>query len=230
MRPAAINRNSWVADFSLQRKRMVEEQIAARGVRDKNVLRAMEKVHRHKFVPADLRGRAYSDSPLPIGAGQTISQPYIVACMIEALAIKPGDKALEIGAGSGYAAAVLAELADEVYAIECISALAEMATWNLQAAGYTNVHMLHADGTKGWSEHAPFDAILVSAGAPGVPESLKTQLAPGGRMVIPIGTSMMYQKLVCVTRQKDGSFAQHDLTDVRFVPLVGEEGWRPDGV
>lgn len=218
-----------MAEFSQKRKRMVAEQIAARGVRDSNVLRTMEKVHRHAFVPADLRGRAYSDSPLPIGAGQTISQPYIVACMIEALALKPDDKVLEIGAGSGYAAAVLAELAGEVYAIECISALAEMATGNLHNAGYPNVHMLHADGTKGWSEHAPFDAILVSAGAPGVPESLKKQLAPGGRMVIPIGTSLMYQKLVCITHQEDGSFAQHDLTEVRFVPLVGEEGWQPDG-
>lgn len=215
-------------DDSKQRVRMVTEQIAARGVRDVNVLDAMGTVRREVFVPDDVRELAYADTPLPIAAGQTISQPYIVAYMIEALALKSGDRVLEIGAGCGYAAAVLAELADEVYAIERISELAETAAVNLRKAGIGNVHILNADGTRGWADHAPFDAILVSAGAPVIPESLKSQLAIGGRMIIPVGTNKRVQELIRITRRRDGSFDTEDLANVRFVPLIGEQGWEVD--
>ncbi|NNE21735.1 MAG: protein-L-isoaspartate(D-aspartate) O-methyltransferase, partial [Rhizobiales bacterium] len=169
-------------DLAGQRQRMVNRQVHARGVRDARVLDAMNKVPREKFLPADLRKFAYVDRPLPIAEGQTISQPYIVAYMVEALALKGGEKVLEIGAGSGYAAAVLAEIAGEVFTIERIAQLAEKAASHLADAGYDNVHVLHADGTRGWLDEAPFDAILVSAGAPHVPETLKSQLATGGRM------------------------------------------------
>lgn len=215
-------------DFSEQRKRMVAHQIAARGVRDQRVLDAMLKVPREDFVPADVRDLAYEDMPLPIGSGQTISQPYIVAYMAEALALHAGDKVLEIGAGSGYAAAVLAELVSEVYAIERIGELARNAATRLREAGYANVHILHADGTRGWAEEAPFDAILVSAGAPIVPESLKSQLAIGGRMVVPVGSSQRAQELLRITRRADEKFDREDLADVRFVPLIGEQGWESD--
>ena len=208
---------------------MVAQQIAARGVRDGRVLDAMARVPREAFVPSDTRELAYDDRPLPIGAGQTISQPYIVAYMAEALALQPGDKVLEIGAGSGYAAAVLAELADEVYPIERIGELATTAATNLKAAGYDNVHILHADGTRGWAAEAPFNAILVSAGAPIVPQSLKEQLAVGGRMVVPVGSSQRAQELLRITRRADDNFDREDLADVRFVPLIGEHGWEAEG-
>jgi len=212
-------------DFAQQRKRMVVEQIAARGVRDRNVLEAMSNVCREAFLPNNLREQAYKDTPLPIAEGQTISQPYIVAYMIEALGLQGGEKVLEIGAGSGYAAAVLAEIAGQVYTIERIGQLAEKAASHLIDEDYDNVHILHADGTRGWMEHAPFDAILVSAGAPDVPESLKNQLAIGGRMVIPIGTDTRAQELIRITHRADGQYDREDLADVRFVPLIGEEGW-----
>jgi len=217
-----------VVDFANQRQQMVTDQIAARGVRDPDILMAMGKVRREAFVPPDVRDLAYGDTPLPISAGQTISQPYIVAYMVEALSIRDGDKVLEIGAGSGYAAAVLAELAGEVYTIERISELAESAATHLREEAYDNVHVLNADGTRGWAEHAPFDAILVSAAAPVVPESLKEQLAVGGRMVIPIGASQRAQELVRITRRADDRFDLEDLADVRFVPLIGEQGWEVD--
>jgi protein-L-isoaspartate(D-aspartate) O-methyltransferase len=165
---------------------------------------------------------------LPIDAEQTISQPYIVAFMVEALGLVGGEKVLEIGAGSGYAAAVLAEIAGEVYAIERIGQLAEKAAANLNHAGYRNVHVLHDDGTRGWEEEAPFDAILVSAGAPEVPEALKHQLAPGGRLVIPIGRDRFAQELIRITRGERAQFDREDLADVRFVPLIGEQGWEID--
>jgi protein-L-isoaspartate(D-aspartate) O-methyltransferase len=215
-------------DFVNQRDRMVADQIAARGVRDPRVLAAMRRVRREVFVPADFRRFAYADRPLPIAAGQTISQPYVVAFMVESLALDGDEKVLEIGAGSGYAAAVLAELAGEVYTIERVAELAEHAARCLREEGYDNVHVLEADGTQGWSEQAPFDAILVSAGAPQIPESLKSQLAVGGRMVIPVGADQRVQELIRVIRQPDGHFAREDLADVRFVPLIGEEGWAVD--
>lgn len=217
-----------MVDFANQRQRMVVDQIAARGVRDPDVLMAMGKVRREAFVPPDVRELSYGDTPLPISAGQTISQPYIVAYMVEALSIRHSDKVLEIGSGSGYAAAVLAELADEVYAIERVTELAENAAAHLRAEGYDNVHILNADGTRGWAEHAPFDAILVSAGAPVVPDSLKDQLAVGGRMIIPIGADQRAQELIRITRRADGKFELEDLADVRFVPLIGEQGWEVD--
>lgn len=216
-----------MADVETQRLRMVAEQIAARGVRDRRVLDAMKKVRREAFVPDEVRELAYEDTPLEIGAGQTISQPYIVAFMIEALALKGGETVLEIGAGSGYAAAVLAEIAGQVYAMERIPGLAEAAAARLRDAGYDNVHVLQADGTRGWAEHAPFDAILVSAGAPVVPESLMRQLADGGRMVVPVGSSQRAQELIRITN-RDGRFETTELADVRFVPLIGEQGWALD--
>jgi len=207
------------------RKTMVRKQIAARGVNDPLVLKAMETVRREAFVPDRYAHLAYDDQPLPIGAGQTISQPFIVAFMIEALALKGDEKVLEIGAGSGYAAAVLGEIAREVYAIERIGELAEGAISALADQGCANVHVLHGDGTLGWEGQAPFDAILVSAGAPDVPASLKSQLAIGGRFVVPVGRSHSVQKLIRITRLEEDRFEEELLTDVRFVPLIGEEGW-----
>jgi protein-L-isoaspartate(D-aspartate) O-methyltransferase len=175
-------------DFSQRRQQMVERQIEARGVRSQKVLNAMGRVPRELFLPEHIREFAYEDSPLPIEAKQTISQPYIVAFMTEGLALQGGEKVLEIGAGSGYAAAVLAEIAGEVYTIERIEELATHAAYTLADLGYKNVEVIHADGTLGLPEHAPFDAIVVTAGGPEVPESLKKQLKIGGRMVIPVGS------------------------------------------
>jgi protein-L-isoaspartate(D-aspartate) O-methyltransferase len=215
-------------DFEKRRKQMVADQIRARGVRDSLVLEAMGKVRREAFVAEDLRELAYDDMPLPIAAEQTISQPFIVAYMVEALALEGGEKVLEIGAGSGYAAAVLGEITGQVYAIERIAQLAEFAASNLIEEGYENVHVLHADGTKGWPEHAPFDAILVSAGAPVVPETLKSQLAVGGRMVVPVGSDPRAQELIRITRTAAEEFDREHLADVRFVPLIGEQGWEAE--
>jgi protein-L-isoaspartate(D-aspartate) O-methyltransferase len=216
-----------VTDASKRRQVMVEQHIAARGVRSAAVLRAMGNVPREAFLPGDLREFAYEDTPLPIAEGQTISQPYIVAIMIEALALNGAEKVLEIGAGSGYAAAVLSEIAGQVYTVERIGQLAEKAASALTDLGYSNVHVLHGDGTLGWKEHAPYDAIIVAAGGPDVPESLKEQLKIGGRLVIPIGKDPRVQELVRVTRLSDEKFKSEDIADVRFVPLVGEEGWAP---
>jgi protein-L-isoaspartate(D-aspartate) O-methyltransferase len=213
---------SAMSDYRSLRRDMVSRQIISRGVRDQRVLDAMRKVPREAFVPEHLRADAYADHPLPIAEGQTISQPYIVAYMIEALDLKGGEKVLEIGAGSGYAAAVLAEIVGEVYAIERIGQLAQKAASNLIDAGYHNVNILHGDGTKGWVEEAPFDAILVSAGAPFIPETLKSQLIKGGRMVVPVGPDQRAQKLVRVTRREKGKFDREDLAEVRFVPLIGD--------
>ncbi|HWB44519.1 MAG TPA: protein-L-isoaspartate(D-aspartate) O-methyltransferase [Hyphomicrobiaceae bacterium] len=209
-----------------RRQRFVADQIEARGVRDPLVIAAMRKVPRERFVPQHLRDRAYEDAPLPIGAGQTISQPYIVAFMIEALALRGGEKVLEIGGGSGYAAAVVAQIAKAVFTVERIGELAERAAKNLTSAGCDNVHVRHADGTEGWLAEAPFDAILVSAGAPEVPKSLMDQLAIGGRMVIPIGPDRRSQELVRLTRLGEEEFQREDLADVRFVPLIGKEAWK----
>jgi len=215
-------------DFSKLRSDMVEHQIAARGVRSDAVLNAMRKVPREAFLPDRMREFAYEDAPLPIEADQTISQPYIVALMTEALALKGGERVLEIGTGSGYAAAVLAEIAGEVYTVERIEQLAQEAALKLTELAYKNVQVCHADGTLGWPEHAPYDAIIVAAGGPEIPDTLKRQLKVGGRLVIPVGTNPRAQELVRVTRSLDDKFETEDLADVRFVPLVGKEGWSPD--
>ena len=204
---------------------MVERNIAARGVRDELVLEAMRKVPRELFLPKNLREFAYEDSPLPIAGEQTISQPYIVAFMAEALMLKGGEKVLEIGAGSGYAAAVLSEIAANVYTVERLGQLADKAAATLADLGYDNVHVLHGDGTRGWPEHAPYDAIVVAAGGPQVPGSLKEQLKVGGRLVIPIGPDQRAQELVRVVRVSTNQYRSEDIADVRFVPLIGEEGW-----
>ncbi len=188
----------------------------------------MRSVRREQFIPKEVQADAYADTPLLIGSGQTISQPYIVAFMLEALALRGGEKVLEIGAGSGYAAAVLAQIAGQVYTIERIGQLAERAATNLDAAKCTNVHVRHADGTEGWLEEAPFDAILVSAGAPVVPKSLMHQLKVGGRMVIPVGGDQLSQELIRITRVEEGEFQREDIADVRFVPLIGKEGWESE--
>ncbi len=214
-----------IFDFTSQRNEMVDHQIAARGVRDRRVLKAMRMVPREEFLPESLREFAYDDAPLPIAAEQTISQPYIVAFMIEALALQGGEKVLEIGTGSGYAAAVLAEIAGEVYTVERLNELAEEAGSALDLLSYHNVHVQCGDGTKGWPEHAPFDAIIVAAGGPQIPESLKAQLKVGGRMVIPVGKTSNSQELIRITRQSGTKYKTEDIADVRFVPLIGEEGW-----
>ena len=215
-------------DYAAARKTMVDTALSARGVRDELVLKAMGRVPREHFVPSDLKTLAYRDTPLPIGSDQTISQPYIVAFMIEALGLQGGEKVLEIGAGSGYAAAVLGEIAGEVYAIERIGQLAERAVINLMDAGYQNVHVRHDDGTRGWLDEAPFDAILVSAGAPDIPRELLQQLVIGGHMVIPVGRTQTAQELVRITRLDEDSYEREDLADVRFVPLIGKEGWESE--
>jgi len=214
-----------MTDYSRLREQMVQRQIAARGVRSEMVLNAMRKVPRERFLPQGQGVRAYDDAPLPIGDGQTISQPFIVAYMTEALTLEGGEKVLEIGTGSGYAAAVLAEIAADVYTIERIAGLATMASSVLDDLGYNNVHVRQADGTLGWPDRAPFDGIVVTAGGPDVPDTLKHQLKVGGRLVIPIGTSSWYQELVRVTRFSETEFDTEDLVPVRFVPLIGEEGW-----
>ena len=215
-------------EFSALRKEMVEKAIFARGVRSELVLNAMRSVPRESFLPAQLREFAYEDAPLPIEEGQTISQPYIVAFMTEALALRGGEKVLEIGAGSGYAAAVLSEIAADVYTVERHGPLAEKAAATLADLGYDNVHVLHGDGTRGWPAHAPYDAIIVAAGGPTIPESLKDQLKIGGRLVIPVGADQHVQELVRVTRIAQSEYRREDLADVRFVPLLGEEGWAPE--
>ena len=212
-------------NFSQRRDAMVESYIAGRGIRSQLVLEAMQAVPREAFLPQHLREFAYEDAPLPIAEGQTISQPYIVALMTEALALEGGEKVLEIGTGSGYAAAVLAQIAKEVYTVERIGQLAEKAATVLSDLGYRNVHVRHADGTRGWADHAPYDAIVVAAGGPEVPESLKSQLKIGGRLVIPVGADRGFQGLVCVTRISELQYKTEDIADVRFVPLVGAEGW-----
>jgi protein-L-isoaspartate(D-aspartate) O-methyltransferase len=201
---------------------MVADQIAARGVKDARVLAAMGKVPREEFVPADQRPFAYEDRPLPIGEGQTISQPYIVALMTELLALKPGDKVLEIGTGSGYQAAILAELAAHVYTIEIIPALAQRAEQTLRRLGYTGVRVKAGDGYLGWPEYAPFDAIIVTCAPEQVPRPLADQLREGGRMVIPVGPQWTSQTLYLL-RKHQGKLTQQAVIPVRFVPMVREK-------
>ncbi len=209
-----VNSNS---DYEQARRNMVEYQIKARGIKDKRVLAAMLKVPRHLFVPEEMRDMAYRDEPLPIGYGQTISQPYIVAYMTEALKLRPEDKVLEIGTGSGYQTAILAELVRDVYTIEIIPELSERAQVTLKNLGYTNIEFLIGDGSKGWPEKAPFDAILVSAAPAEVPPALVEQLQINGRLVIPVGTDS--QELVLIKKTKKG-LEKTRLIGVRFVPLI----------
>jgi protein-L-isoaspartate(D-aspartate) O-methyltransferase len=216
-------------DMARLREAMVDRQVARRGVRDERVLQAMREVPRDAFVPERLREFAYEDSALPIEAGQTISQPYIVALMIEAAAIAPGDRVLEIGAGSGYAAAVISRIADRVYAVERHEVLSRLAAERLKRLGYENVEVHTGDGTRGWPEAAPFDAILTAAGGPAVPEALKAQLRPGGRLVIPIGETERHQRLMKLTRTGAATFDEEGLGDVAFVPLIGAQGWAEEG-
>jgi len=212
------------SDRADERRRMVEEQLIPYGISNEAVLQSMLAVPRHLFVSEQLQAYAYHDCPLPIGEGQTISQPYIVALMAEALKPEPEDIALEIGTGSGYAAAILSRIVSKVYTIERHEALAKQAQSRFQILKYDNIVVRIGDGSKGWTEKAPFDGIMVAAGAPVIPESLGNQLKAGGRLVVPVG-KRNYQELVRLEKRSDGSFERENLGAVRFVPLVGEEGW-----
>ena len=209
---------------SLMRMAMVESQLIPRGIRDERVLAVMNEVPRHLFVPPSIRAHAYEDRPLPIGEGQTISQPYIVALMAELAQLKPHERVLEIGSGSGYAAAVVAHLCEEVFSIERIEHLAQQAKNALEEAGVANVHLQVGDGSLGWQEKAPYDVILVTAGAPVLPKALKKQISKGGRIIIPIGDAMG-QRLVRLQKQPTGELVEEIVEYVRFVPLIGKEGW-----
>jgi protein-L-isoaspartate(D-aspartate) O-methyltransferase len=200
---------------------MVERQIAGRGIRDSRVLEAFRRVPRHQFVPDDYARLAYADQPLPIGEGQTISQPYIVAYMTEVLGLERGDRVLEVGTGSGYQAAIASQLADSVFTIEIFPDLATSAKERLERLGYANVAGRQGDGYFGWPEHAPFAAIVVTAAAGHVPPPLVQQLAPGGRMVIPVGGVFQVQHLVLVEKREDGRVTTRNLLPVQFVPLRG---------
>lgn len=202
---------------------MVARQLEARGIRNPRVLAAMAEVPRERFVPERLAGFAYDDGPLPIGEEQTISQPYIVALMIEAAGVAPGDRVLEVGAGSGYAAAVLSRIAGRVYAIERRESLAVTAQRRVGELGYDNLTVLPGDGTLGLHVHAPYDAILVAAGSDKVPGPLRRQLAIGGRLVVPVGGQSV-QSLLCITRIGEETWTERDLGAVRFVPLIGAHG------
>jgi len=210
------------ARFMTEREYLVQTGIVEMGIRDPAVIAAMRKVPRHLFVPARYRDQAYENHPLPIGHGQTISQPFVVALMTEALVLDKDARVLEIGSGSGYQAAVLAELVREVYSLEIVAELAEQARANLAEAGYRNVHVKHGDGYFGWEEHAPYDAIIVTAAPDHVPPPLRAQLAPEGRLVIPVGPVGGYQELWLVEREADG-FATRSLGPVAFVPLTRSE-------
>ncbi len=205
-----------------ERQRMVARQIEARGVRDPNVLKAMRTVPRHAFVRFLEQRYAYADSPLPIGFDQTISQPYIVAFMTEALQLKPNSRVLEIGTGSGYQAAVCAEIAEKVYTIEIVEGLAKRAKRDLEELGYSNVYARFGDGFFGWPEEAPFDAIIGTAAAGRIPEPLLEQIKPGGRMILPYGSPQGFQYLVVVTKDKAGKIRKENVMPVRFVPMTGE--------
>jgi len=214
-----------MSEFASQRAEMVTTQIARRGLRDPAMLAAMGSVPREAFVSPSLQEFAYADSALPIEKHQTISQPYIVALMTTALQLQPGDRVLEVGTGSGYAAAILGRIAKEVYTIERHGELVELAIRRLRDLGFDNVTVKHGDGTLGWPEKSPFDAIVVAAGGPEIPTALRDQLAIGGRLVIPVGEARSLQKLIRTTRIAEDDYQTDDLDDVRFVPLVGSQGW-----
>lgn len=211
--------------MTLHRQNMVDYQLRARDIISDAVLNAMNRVPRHIFVPAAYQPYAYADSPLPIPQEQTISQPYVVAYMIQALNLKPGDRVLEIGTGSGYEAAVLACIARDVYTIERELALVRYAARRLQRLGCDNVHVRHGDGTLGWAEYAPYQGIVVSASGPHVPDALREQLDYGGRLVIPTGSRRYSQQLLRLTRLDETHYKTENLGGVRFVPLIGSDGW-----
>ncbi len=210
------------------RWQMVDEQIVSRGVDQPNLIDAMRQVPRERFVPAKHRLHAYADAALPIADGQTISQPYVVALMIEALKLDNSAEVLEIGTGSGYAAAVLSRMVAQVDTVERIATLADTARQRLMALGYDNVRVHVADGTLGWETNAPYDGILVSAGGPHVPQPLLDQLAIGGRLLIPVGDDPGKQYLICVERKGEREFVRTDLGKVKFVPLIGKQGWEAE--
>src|SRR5947208_13221097 len=209
-----------VSDFAAQRQQMVQRQLVARGINEQRVLGAMTKVPREAFVPPESRAASYEDGPLPIGYGQTISQPYIVAFMTEQLRPKPNDRVLEIGTGSGYQAAILAELVSEIYSVEIVEPLAKNAEATLQRLGYKNVHVKIGNGYKGWPEHAPFDAIIVTCAPDKVPQPLTDQLKDGGRMVIPVGERFAQQ--LYLLEKKNGQLRESVTLPVRFVPMLRE--------
>jgi protein-L-isoaspartate(D-aspartate) O-methyltransferase len=211
--------------YAEQRRQMVERQIVARGIRHPAVVQAMQSVPREVYVAPEMQEFVYEDTALPIAAGQTISQPYIVALMIAALQPQPEDRVLEIGTGSGYAVAVLSRVVREVYTVERHAELVELARRRLDALGYDNVHLLHGDGTLGWPKHAPYDGIIVTAGGPTVPTALQKQLVLNGCLVMPVGAARSQQYLVRVTRDGNTSYRQETLGGVHFVPLVGAQGW-----
>ncbi len=208
-------------EFTKRRQEMVKKDIESRGVRDKKVLDAMMKVPRHLFVDKLQADRAYNDHPLPIGEGQTISQPYVVALMTEAIALKGAERVLEIGTGSGYQAAILGEIAGEVFTIEIKKGLFEIVRDRLKGLGYVNIRAKHGDGYFGWEEHAPFDVIMVTASANHIPPPLLAQLKEGGRLIIPLGSTVFYQTLTLVTKEK-GKFPIKELGGVAFVPMTGQ--------
>jgi protein-L-isoaspartate(D-aspartate) O-methyltransferase len=208
------------SDFTAERQRMVQQQLMPRGINDGRVLAAMAKVPREEFVPPDSREASYADGPLPIGYGQTISQPYIVAFMTEELRPKPSDRVLEIGTGSGYQAAILAELVKEVYTVEIVEPLAKNAETTLQRLGYKNVHVKVGDGYRGWPEYAPFDAITVTCAPDHVPQQLTDQLKDGGRMIIPVGGRFAQE--LYLLEKRNGQLKESAVLPVRFVPMVGE--------
>ena len=212
-------------EFTQKRERMVREQIAGRGIEDTAVLRAMRIVPREIFVPERYRRYAYDDTPLPIPGKQTISQPYVVALMISRLELDADDCVLEIGTGSGYAAALLGQIVREVHTVERIMELVKYARERLELLGYDNIHVHRGDGTLGWEPEAPYDGIIVAAGGPSVPESLKRQLAENGRLIIPVGRSERQQNLIRVIKTGEDKFEESDLGSVAFVPLIGDEGW-----
>jgi protein-L-isoaspartate(D-aspartate) O-methyltransferase len=211
-------------DFAQQRELMVEHQLKRRGITDSKVLDGFRNIPRHRFIDKRLHDSAYADHPLPIGDGQTISQPYMVALMTQCLELRGGERVLEIGTGSGYQAAILASIAAEVYTVERIAALSEKSRAILRELGYNNVHFLVGDGTMGWPEEAPFEGIIVTAGAPRVPEPLVQQLAEGGRLVIPVGGGWSQDLLI--VRKKKGKVMEEVVCGCIFVPLVGEHGWK----
>ena len=211
------------------RARMVDEQLSSRNIQDPGVLDAMRKVARHAFVPEELASEAYEDRPLPIGQGQTISQPYVVALMTEALQIAPDARVLEIGTGSGYGAAILAQLGRHVVTLERHPHLATRAQATITTLGFKNIHVHVTDGTLGWPALAPYDAISVTASGPMIPQELLDQLAMGGRLVIPVGEDVNTQNLLLIERTGPNEFARTNICPVRFVPLVGARGWNHDG-